>query len=68
MSPLEVLRNHYVGKKIVSVPTGLGNYLESTVFSVDFDTYEPMLEFTVKLVDGGIKPLSILNNWNIEVA
>jgi hypothetical protein len=27
-----------------------------------------MLEFTVKLVDGGIKPLSILNNWNIEVA
>ena len=68
MTPLEVLRNHYVGKTIVSAPGNLNRFVGCKIVYVGMDGYEPMFEFTVQHTDDKQSFLTILEDCNIEVA
>jgi hypothetical protein len=68
MTPLEVLRKHYVGKTIVSAPGNLNRFVGCKIVFVGMDCYEPMFEFTVQYPDGIQDFVTILHDWNIEVA
>ena len=69
MTPIEVLRKHYVGKKITSVPTGLGRILGATVLHLEFEQYETILVFTIRFdeTDGSTDTVDILVTWNLEI-
>jgi hypothetical protein len=66
MSPIEVLKNHYVGKTI----TGGGareNYIGYKILDITMENYEPIFEFWLEHRDGKPFSMSVLAHWNVEV-
>ena len=69
MTPLEVLKNHYVGKKILpgSQSHANINFVGLEITNIRMEMYEPYFEFEVVNPDGFHETISILPDWNILV-
>lgn len=68
MSPIEVLKIHFVGKTITRTPRCLSRYVGSRILEVNLDRYEPVFQFSVQCPESMIENVSVLQEWNIEVA
>jgi hypothetical protein len=66
MTPLEVLRNHFVGLTIVGGDLH-SQHFGKKILSVHLDDYEPMLEFILES-GGKVESITVLFEWKIEVA
>lgn len=69
MSPIEVLKKHYVGKRIthVNIHLDMNKFIGGEITSIRLDFYDPIFIFTVKLVDGTIENVDVSEYWDIEV-
>lgn len=70
MTPLQVLRAHYLNKRIVNDVTpvaGRGNLKGAIIRTIQLDQYEPFLELTFELPNGNMRQTSWLFDWNLEV-
>jgi hypothetical protein len=66
MSPLKVLHNHYVGKKIVGGDLH-PRYNGVIICNVNLASYDPIFEFGVKFPDGRVESVDVLEDWDIQV-
>ncbi len=69
MTLLDILSQHLVGKRIVSIGKG---YLPSpaegaTILSVKLHPYEPIFDVGIRHPDGRVDTVDILSEWDIEV-
>lgn len=69
MSPIQVLRNHFVGKTVVSGPIDQ-KFIGLKILAVDCHAYESG-EFVFQLEDpnqkGRVTRVAILDDWDVEV-
>jgi hypothetical protein len=64
-SPLQTLNDHYAGKTIVGGKLH-EVYIGWKIIRVEFDSYEPMLEFIVEK-DNKTAIVTVLAEWVVEV-
>jgi hypothetical protein len=64
MTPLEVLKKHYVGKKIIGGDINPNRYLKKILDVGYINSYEPTLYF---LLEGEKFLIEIELDWNIQI-
>jgi hypothetical protein len=66
MNPLQVLQNHYVGKKIVggALPSKFNGCV---IYNVGLENYEPIFCFILQFPDGRMEVVDVLKDWDIQV-
>ena len=73
MSPLQVLRDYYVGKTITGGADCPPQYIGYQVVDVTLEDYEPMFVFCVRYVNysnigpGKFEYFNVLDDWEICV-
>jgi hypothetical protein len=68
MTPIEVVRKHFLGTTVVSAPGSLNRFVGCRIIYIGLDKWEPMFDFGFLYPDGKVERADILEDWNIEVA